>query len=190
MAGELGNPPTEQQPTPQSRQVMTSEEYQRQLEHLQQDFDRVKTTASQFEQDLQTGRQMPAQTMLQQPVEPPVQQPRLSTAALHNIFQPQNQAPAVDLTPGPGPRASSALLPFDDAGRAGQVQDQTAARPSNLVLTSPPSPSTGARAAASPTSGFELYGQPADTGPAAAELAAQKNRIDAIFAPRTEGAGI
>jgi hypothetical protein len=149
VAGESGNPSPEQQPTPQSRQVMTSEEYQRQLEHLQQDFNRVKTTASQFEQDLQTGRQMPTQTMGQNPVTPPAQ-PMLSTTALRNIFQTQNQTPAADLTPGQGQRANSAPLASNDA----------------------------------------TYGQPASTGPSAAELPAQKSRIDTIFAPRTEGTAI
>lgn len=149
VAGEPGNPSTEQQSTPPSRQIMTSEEYQRQLEHLQQDFDRVKTTASQFDQDLQTGRQMPTQTMGQNPVAPPVQ-PMLSTTALRNIFQPQNQTSVADLTPGQGQRANSAPLVSNDA----------------------------------------TYGQPAGTGPSTAELTVQKSRVDAIFAPRTEGAAI
>ena len=189
VAGEPGNPSTEQQSTPQSRQIMTSEEYQRQLEHLQQDFDRVKTTASQFELDLQTGRKMPTQAMLQRPVEPPVQ-PTLSTEALRCIFQPQNQAPAVNLAPGQGQRADSASLVLDGSAAAGPIPDQTAAGPSSLVLTSPPSPSPGTPATASSTSGFELYGQPAGPRQSPSEPAAQKSRIDAVFAPQTEGAAV
>ncbi|MCX5647040.1 MAG: hypothetical protein NTZ17_20530 [Phycisphaerae bacterium] len=188
VAGEPGDPSTERQPAPQSRQIMTSEEYQRQLEHLQQDFDRVKTTASRFEQDLQAGRQTPTQAMLQKSVEPPAQ-PMLSTESLRKIFQPQNETPAVDLTPGQGQRANSAPFTLDGSAAAGQAQGQTvAAGPSNLVLVSPPSPATGTRAAASSTSGFELYGQPAGSGQSPSELAAQRSRIDAIFAPQTEGA--
>lgn len=189
VVGESGEPSIERQPASPSRQVMTSEEYQRQLEHLQRDFDRVKTTASQFEQDLQTGRQTPTQAMLQRPVESPAQ-PTLSAAALRSIFQPQNQAPAVNLTPDQGQRDYPASLTLDDSATAGQPQDQTAARPSSLVLTSPPSPSPGSRAMASSTSGFELYGQPAGTGLSAAELTAQKSRINSVFAPRTERAAL
>jgi hypothetical protein len=186
VAGEPGNPPTEGQPAPQSRQIMTSEEYQRQLEHLQQDFDRVKTTASRFEQDLQAGRQTPTQAMLQKSVEPPVQ-PVLSTESLRKIFQPQNETPAVDLTPGQSQRANSAPLTLDGSVATGQGQSPIAAGPSNLVLVSPPSPATSTRAAAPPTSGFELYGQPASPGQSPSELAAQTSRIDAVFAPQTEG---
>ena len=86
---------------PQSKQIMTSEEYQRQLEQLQRDLDRVKTNASQFEQNLKTGRQPSVQPMEQKPAE--AVQPLYSAEALRRIIQPQSQPqrPSAPMNPPP-----------------------------------------------------------------------------------------
>jgi hypothetical protein len=190
VAGAPGGATTERLLAPQSKQIMTSDEYQRQLEQLQRDFDRVKTNASQFEQDLRAGQQMPAQTP-GQTIEPkstePVQ-PMISAETLRRIIRPESQAQDQSLTARPAvsqdPPASSSLL-VPDGSVADQTQGQTAGGSSELVFMSPQNPLNGVRTSPSEASRSGPYGQPA-LGQPTSEQAAQKNRIAAVFAPRTE----
>jgi hypothetical protein len=185
IVGESGNPSTERQLSPQSKQIMTSEEYQRQLEQLQHDLDRVKTNASQFEQDLKTGKQTPVPALEQKSTEPV--QPMASAEALRRIIQPLNQPPTANPAAGQDLLANPVTLIPDGSTAPGQIQSQIAANPSDLVLVSPQSSSTGARPSGFAAPGLGLYGQPPSPGQSPSELAAQRSRIDAVFAPQTNG---
>jgi len=167
VAGESGSPSTERQLTPQSRQTLTPEEYRQQLEQLQRDLDRVKANASQFEQDLRVGRQTPSQSMEQQPVE--AAQPYASAETLRRIIQPESQAQPPAANPPAGQDLLSRTMSTPDGwGTPGQI----ATGRSELALVSPQGPPAG---------------QPLSPEPSPSELAAQKSRIDGIFAPQTGG---
>jgi len=188
VAGEPGVSLSDRRPLAQTKQLMTSEEYQRQLEQLQRDLDRVKTNASEFEQNLKTGRQPSVQPMAQKPAE--AVPPLYSAEALRRIIQPQSQPPRPSAPMNP-PAGQDLLPPLatlapDGSATPGQTQDQTAAGLPDAALVSPQVPPAGARAGASPESRLLLYGQPAGLAPSLSE--AQKSRIDALFAPQTGGA--
>jgi len=89
LAGAPDNPLAGTRPSTQSTQPMSAEEYQRQVDQLQRDLDRVKTNASEFEQGLRTDRQSYAPAPGQMPAE--AMPPLAAGEALRRIIQPQSQ---------------------------------------------------------------------------------------------------
>lgn len=199
IAGEPGSPTPERVLSSQSRPAASSEDYRRQVEQLQRDFDRVKTTASQFDQDPKATRPTPdLQTMGPKSTEPV--QPLISTEALRRAFQPQSQRqdqpptinPPADQdlmtrSPGTSLKAEGEGLslypgrpqtPLEGGAPFGRVQGQATTGLSDLALVPAQSSLTGAHAGASPASG---------PAPSASEMAALRSRINAIFASETGG---
>jgi tetratricopeptide (TPR) repeat protein len=190
VSGDPTNSLAERRPLSQGSQIMTPEEYQQQLEQLQRDFDRVKTNASQFEQDLKTGKQAPVQALEQKPVD--AVEPLVSAEALRKIMQPQppsplQNPPAGQDSPGKPDRVSqppsypqpirpasgsdsldggflqTPRIAMGDliAPQPGQTQGQAAGALSDLAILSPQSPPEGISAGASTETRLRLYGQPA-----------------------------
>jgi tetratricopeptide (TPR) repeat protein len=181
IAGESSNPVAQRALAPQSIQTTTSEDYQRQVEQLQRDLDRVKTNASQFEQDLQAGKQASAAQVMEQKSTDAVPL-SISAEALRRVMQPQSQPQ--NQPPTPNPPANQDLPPRlttlspDGSVTPGLMPGQTAAGSLGLMLASPPDSPTGAGMNAAPASGF---------GQSSSDMAALKNRINAVFASQAEG---
>ena len=89
VAGAPANPQAGNRPSTQATQPMSAEEYRRQVDQLQRDFDRVKTNASEFEQSLRTDQQPYTPASGQVPTEA---MPSLASGeSLRRIIQPQSQ---------------------------------------------------------------------------------------------------
>jgi len=84
--GEPGDPATDRRPLVQAGQVMTPDEYRRQVDQLQEDFDRVRSGVSSFAQDFRTGPSVPG-PMRGTPATDAVL-PAPSAEALRSIIQP------------------------------------------------------------------------------------------------------
>ncbi len=180
VAGDPDAATTDGGPLRQTKQVMTSQEYQRQLDQLQHDFDGVKARASNFERDLSTGRQPSiTEAWAQRSTELPL--PPISAETLRRIIQPESPAPPWSSTMNPSagqdlPPAPATSIPARPA----------APGLGELTLLSPGDSLVAPRTEARPLSGPVSYGQPSSVMPSSSELAAQMKRIDAIFTPQTE----
>jgi hypothetical protein len=216
VAGESGPAISDSGPSPQSKQLVTAEEYQRQMEQLQRDLDRVKTNALAFEQDLKTGRQPPLQTRTPGPGET-AQPSSYSAEAFRRIIQPQSPAeppadqdaltgidgtsssPGQSLTLWP-PAGSSAggwtqgglgqtsrLVQGSPAvGQPALGQDRVGGGSPELRVVAPQHSFQGVPANTSPESRFRPYSPAQGLGPSPSDLAAQKSRINAIFRPQAD----
>jgi len=113
MAGAPENPLAVTRPSLQSTPPMSAEEYRRQVDQLQRDFDRVKTNASEFEQSLKTDRQSYTPAPGQRPAEaiPPL----AAGEALRRIIQPQSQPQPQPQYPTVNPLGGQGLL-LDNEG--------------------------------------------------------------------------
>ncbi len=180
VAGDPDASTADRGPLRQTKQVMTTQDYQRQLDQLQHDFDQVKTRASDFERDLSTGRQPSvADAWAQRSAELPMSP--ISAEALRRIIQPESQMPpwasatnptvGQDLPPAPTPAIPNRPA-APDLG--------------NLTLMSPGSSLAGPRTETLPPSRAGLYEPSSSVMPSSSELATQMKRIDAIFTPQTD----
>ena len=205
ISGEPDGPTADRRPLLQGGSVLTPEEYRRQVEQLQYDFDRVRTNASLFEQDFKTAKTAPTYTPPGGSVD--AVPPLTSAEALRGIIQPrsslENSSTSGNLPPSgivQGERLTDQILQSqtqssrefgelfrtDGAAPMGQTQDQTTGGLSDLTVLSPQSRPAGAAAGSSVESRLRLYGQPAGIPQLPAGLSAeQKRRIDAVFAPQT-----
>jgi hypothetical protein len=210
----IGNP---SRPSTQNIQPMSAEEYRRQVDQLQRDLDRVKTTASEFEQSLRADRQ--SYTPVPGPTPAEAIPPSATGEALRRILLPQAQLHAQPPYPTGNPvlgqglsLGSSGIPPYQgqltlqvpgsaslDSGvprTSGSAlgyldaapPDQAAASLPGLTLVSPQNPLTGARAGAATEPRVPLYAPPAAPAPWPSDGAGPENRIDAIFAPQTRAA--
>jgi hypothetical protein len=89
VTGAPDNPLAGNRPATQATPPMSTEEYRRQVDQLQRDFDRVKTNASELEQSLRTDKQSYTPASGQMPAE--ATPPLASGEALRRIIQPQSQ---------------------------------------------------------------------------------------------------
>jgi hypothetical protein len=99
--------PSPSRPSTQNTQPMSAEEYRRQVDQLQRDLDRVKTSASEFEQSLRADRQSYTPAPGQTPAEAT---PSLATGeALRRILLPQSPSQPPPQYPTVNSRGSQGL---------------------------------------------------------------------------------
>ncbi|OHB65451.1 MAG: hypothetical protein A2Y76_05705 [Planctomycetes bacterium RBG_13_60_9] len=183
ISNEPGSQLTEQRLAQQGNQIMTPEEYQRQLEQLHHDLDRVKANASELEESLRTDENVSAPSGERRP---------MTVAELVGSVQPQRQSPVVN------PPADRSLLPNpassapDVSAAQGQtpagLSDRASGDAAELTLVSPENPTDRVQVGIPMESGVRLYGQPMNSGPSLPGRSALASRIDAIVAPKKDGA--
>jgi hypothetical protein len=185
IAGAPGDVAAERRPVLQGNQVLTPDEYRRQVEQLQRDFDKVKTNAFQFEQGLKAGKETPEQKPAT------TIEPMVSPETLRNILQPRTQPSLPSPPKGQDLPGQPAPATLDGSPSPGQTQGQATGSLSDLALLSPQSLPAGVQASASTESRLQLHGQPAGPRQPVPDLSAQqKSRINAIFAPQMEAAPV
>ncbi|MCL5280687.1 MAG: hypothetical protein M1376_12365, partial [Planctomycetes bacterium] len=189
LAGASHNPPAGDRPSTPNMQPLSAEEYRRQVDQLQRDFERVKTSASEFEQNLRADRQSYAAALGQTPAQ--TTPPFATGEALRRIVLPQSQLqtqlqyPIVDPVPGqslslgndgisqsqgqltlqvPGSAALDGGAPRAPGSALGYLEadppGQAASLP-ELALVSPQGSLTGARGGAAAEPRVPLYVPPA-----------------------------
>jgi hypothetical protein len=206
IVGEAGDPSAERRPLVQAGQVMTSDEYRRQLDQLQQDFDRVRAGASSFdfEQNLRTGPAELGQPQGTGALDAGLPVP--SAEALRSIIQPRapresSTSTGTELPPPSGivqgERLSERTLSSQDPSWRefavlspaldGAGTGQSAGGSPDLTQWSRSGQPTGAAPGTPLESRFRSYDRPAAFAPALELSARQKSRIDAVFRPQTIG---
>jgi len=223
IAGEPGGASMDQRSSTSSRQLMTAEQYQQQLNQFQHDLDRVSTSASAFEQDLMTGRPPTVPALTPRPLEGTA--PTYSAETVRRIIQPQRppetaSPPTGDDRPTTGAEVAppagsvSSTWPPSAPNMAGWTQGSASldqglsstprvvygdpgvprvgqggidSAPSDLAVGSPSGSPSRMLPSAAGDPRFRPYGQSTGLELSSSELAAQKRRIDTVFAPQTDG---
>lgn len=156
-------------------ELMTPQEYQRQLEQLQRELEKVKTDASSLEQTLEVRRptqrlQESPQTSLQQSSREPLQDSQ--DQPLYDVLPRGTQVPQRPVYATPD-RAESPT--------SQQAQD-TLGLP-DLAPASMEPPADGVGTDVSVETRWGLHDPPAS--PVPSQPSSERDRIDAIFSPRT-----
>lgn len=175
---ELGDQLTERRLSQQGDRFVTPEEYERQLEQLRRDIDRIQSEASRLEQAPRTDYEItqPLQESLQEPLQQPLQQ-RLGEP----LPEPARQLP--------GSTSSDAGLPQPPQSMSPPVPPYPGSTPERNPGAVPgiaPPPGEGLDPGAA-TDGLTRPAPLSESGGFPAEPSAQMSRIDAIFAPRLPG---
>ncbi len=156
-------------------EVMTPQEYQRQLEQLQRDLDRVKTDASSLEQTLEV--RSPGQPLQESPQTSFQQPPRGPLA------ESQDQ-PLYDVLPSgvDVPQRPVYATPDRAESPTSQQAQDTFGLP-DLAPSSVQPPAGGVHTDVSVETRWGLHDPPASAVPS--PPSSERDRIDAIFSPRT-----
>ncbi len=179
----VGEPDTalaDREPARQTRQMMTAQEYQRQVEQLQRDLDGIRSRASDFEHDLGAGRQPSVTTAwAQRPGGMPL--PPISSEDVRRIIEPESPTPPLSAVLNPPAGQDLSFVP------PAPIPDRPVA-PGLGELSLVPSGSS----LAGPRPEVFRPSRPAPNGPSSSpmpsssEMAAQLKRIDSIFTPQTD----
>lgn len=155
--------------------LMTPQEYQRQLEQLQRDLDRVKTDASSLEQTLEV--RSPAQPSQESPQTSLLQPPREPSQG------PQDQ-PLYDVLPRDVdvPQRPVYATPDRAESPTSQQAPDTLGLPDLAPVSMQPM-ADGVGTDLSVETRWGLHDPPA--GPVPSQPSSERDRIDAIFSPRT-----
>jgi tetratricopeptide (TPR) repeat protein len=174
ISDELGNQFVDRRTSGPDNEIMTPEEYRHQLEQLQRKLDRVKAGASDLEQTLEAeDGTMPPQEQVEAPIE------RL-------YREPQRRSVRDDL-PRAMDRPQEPPHPTASHERS-LTSPQTPDTPGLRELTPPATEGMVDGAQADAPAGSDLQRGHPQTGPGQflVQPSHERDRIDAIFSPRTE----